>query len=239
MAKEKKKGGCLSKVIGFIVVIAVLSAIGSSIGGKNKEDNNSNTVSDQGQAQVQTPKESTSIDESEPAAETQVEESEDVKTINSFVGQPLQGLIDKFAELGYTGSYFADGVDFTSFIGDMAADYSVEGIDIDEEAKTATVNLVLTSDLQAQAKVEALKEKLSPSSCWVAAENYGEEMYPYGFELHYFMGKIAEEPYDDNTWFLKAECTITNEYNTEYESVCEIKVTGTTDSPQIAEFIVY
>lgn len=239
MAKEKKKGGCLSKIIGFIVVIAVLSAIGSSIGGKNKEDNNSNTVSDQGQAQVQTPEESTPINESKPAAETQVEESEDVKIINSFVGQPLQGLIDKLAELGYTGSYFADGVDFTSFIGDMAADYSVESIDIDEGGKTATVNLILTSDLQSQAKAEALKEKLSPSNCWVAAENYGEEMYPYGFELHYFIGKIAEEPYDDNTWFLKAECTVTNEYNAEYEGTCEVKVTGTTDAPQVTEFTVY
>ena len=86
---------------------------------------------------------------------------------------------------------------------------------------------------------EEIEEKLSLSKCWVAAEDYGEEMYPYGFELHYIMGKIAEELYDDNTWFLKAECTITNEYNAEYESVCEIKVTGTTDSPQIAEFIVY
>ena len=175
----------------------------------------------------------------EPAEESAPEESEDVQTINSFIGQPLQGLMDKLPEIGYTGTYFADGVDFTSFIDSMASDYSVGSVEINEADKTVTANIVLTSNLEAAGAEDALSAKLDTGASWTAVEDYGEAQYPYGFELHYLMGKIAEEAYDENTWFLKAECTVTNESGAEIEGTCEAKVTGTTGSPQITEFTVY
>lgn len=175
----------------------------------------------------------------EPVEEAAPEESEDVQAINSFVGQPLQGLMDKLSEIGYTGTYLADGVDFTSFIDSMAADYSVGSVEINEADKTVTANIVLTSNLEAAGAEDALSAKLDTGASWTAVENYGETQYPYGFELHYLMGKIAEEAYDENTWFLKAECTVTNESGAEVEGTCEAKVTGTTDSPQVTEFTVY
>ena len=48
-----------------------------------------------------------------------------------------------------------------------------------------------------------------------------------------------EEAYDENTWFLKAEYTSTNESGAEVDGTCEAKVTGTTDSPEVIEFTVY
>lgn len=175
----------------------------------------------------------------EPVKEPAPEESEDVQAINSFVGQPLQGLMDKLSEIGYTGTYLADGVDFTSFIDSMAADYSVGSVEINEADKTVTANIVLTSNLEAAGAEDALSAKLDTGAAWTAVEDYGEVQYPYGFELHYLMGKIAEEAYDENTWFLKAECTVTNESGAEVEGTCEAKVTGTTDAPQVTEFTVY
>lgn len=160
--------------------------------------------------------------------------------LESYVGKPLADLMGKISELGYTAEYYDDGVDFTEFISDVQADYSVDSVDdIDTENKTLTVEIVSNTTLQNRAVADALSEKLSTGAAWVAAENYGESQYPYGFELHYLMGKLAEEPYDENTWFLKAECTVTNEFGAEAEGTCEATVTGTEDAPQVTSFNVY
>ncbi len=86
------------------------------------------------------------------------------------------------------------------------------------------MDLVLTSNLELEAKEAALTETLEPSSCWIATESLGEELYPYGFELHYFLGKIAEEMQDDTSWFLKAECTVTNEYGAEVDETAKLSL---------------
>lgn len=182
---------------------------------------------------------STASETSSKEPEEAPEESEDVKVINSFVGQPLQGLMDKLSEIDYEGTYLADGVDFTSFIGDLAEDYSVDSVEINEADKTVSVNIIPTSNIEATDNAEALADKLDPGASWTAAEDYGENQFPYGFELHYLTGKIAEEAYDEDTWFLKAECTSTNESGAKVDGTCEAKVTGTTDSPEVTEFTVY
>lgn len=182
---------------------------------------------------------STASETSSEEPEEAPEESEDVKVINSFVGQPLQGLMDKLSEIDYEGTYLADGVDFTSFIEDLAEDYSVDSVEINEADKTVSVNIIPTSNIEADDNAEALAGKLDPGASWTAAEDYGEIQFPYGFELHYLTGKIAEEAYDEDTWFLKAECTYTNESGAEVDGTCEAKVTGTTDSPEVIEFTVY
>lgn len=92
---------------------------------------------------------------------------------------------------------------------------------------------------QEEKKKEALNKKVDLTSAWVAAEQYGEAQYPYGFDLHSAFGVLAEEPSDENTWYLKASCDVTNQYGAEAEMVCEAYVTGTTDSPTVVNFIVY
>lgn len=39
---------------------------------------------------------------------------------------------------------------------------------------------------------------------------------------------------DEDTWFLKATCTVNGE-----DKTCEAKVTGTTDAPEVIFFDVY
>ncbi len=64
-------------------------------------------------------------------------------------------------------------------------------------------------------------------------------MYPYGFKIHTVKGLLGSEALDENTWFLKYQVTITNAFNAEAKLVCEAKVTGTNDNPEIVDFLVY
>ncbi len=84
---------------------------------------------------------------------------------------------------------------------------------------------------------EQLEAKLDPITAWVAAERYGKRKYG-SFTLHYIMGCLAEEPWDDDTWYLKADCDYTM-FGDKLKGTCEAKVTGTEDNPQIVDFVVY
>ena len=165
--------------------------------------------------------------------QTTKEENKDEEILNSFVGKPLEEFIAKVDEMGYKATYLAEGEDFTEFIVDMADLYVVGELKIDIEKKTISVDLLSESKLERTEQKEALKEKLDPYYAWKAVEEYGIAEY-YDFELHYISGKIAEELEDENTWFLKATCTVLGT-----EQVCEAKVTGTTDNPEVIDFYFY
>ena len=178
--------------------------------------------------------------EEEKAAEEKAKKAEEEKAaLESYSEKPVSEFMAKAQELDYTVAYSDDGVDFTELINDMQADYSVDSVKVDTENRTVDVELIANSVLQARQAADALNEKLPSSACWIAAKNYGEAQYPYGFKLHYLMGKLAEEAYDENTWFLKAECTVTNAFGAEADGTCEIYVAGTKDAPQITSFSVY
>lgn len=165
--------------------------------------------------------------------QTTKEENKDAEILNSFVGKPLEEFIAKVDEMGYKATYLAQGVDSTGFIKDIADLYFTGELEIDCENKTVLVTLVSKSGVVLDNQKKALKEKLDPYYAWKAVEEYGIAEY-YDFELHYISGKIAEELEDENTWFLKATCTV---FGT--EQVCEAKVTGTTDNPEVIDFYFY
>ena len=81
--------------------------------------------------------------------------------------------------------------------------------------------------------------KLGSTKAVRAMEKYGKSAYPYGFKMHKFLGEIAREPKDEDTWFLKYEVTVTNEYGAKRDTVAEAYVTGTDDNPQVTYFLVY
>lgn len=87
---------------------------------------------------------------------------------------------------------------------------------------------------------EILSAKLSPSVAWGTASLYGEREFPGGFKLNMVKGMLAETAIDEDTWFLKSYCEVMNEYGQWIEYLtCEITVTGTNDSPQVVEFMIY
>lgn len=154
--------------------------------------------------------------------------------LNEYIGKPLVDYMAKADELQYTSSYFADGVDFTSFIDSLSEDYLVGDLKINEEEKTVEVTLELISNAEADAALEELKGKIEEGSAWMAAENYGKSQFGEDFELHYLLGKIDASAEDADTWFLKAECTVSGT-----DMTCEAKVTGTADAPEVIFFDVY
>lgn len=155
-------------------------------------------------------------------------------SLNDYVGKPLVDYMAKADELQYTSSYFADGVDFTSFIDSLSEDYLVGDLKINEEEKTVEVTLALISNVEADAALEELKGKIEEGSAWIAVENYGKSQFSEDFELHYLLGKIDASAEDADTWSLKAECTVSGT-----DMTCEAKVTGTADAPEVIFFDVY
>ena len=152
---------------------------------------------------------------------------------DEYAGKPLVDFMEAVEETGYTATYLADGVDFTEFIDALAEDYLVGGLTEDTAEKTVVVDLLLKSNADQTAAESALREKLEQVAAWVAVEECCEAEYG-DFELHYLVGKIEEYAEDENTWFLKAECTVLG-----IDKVCEAKVTGTSDAPEVIYFEVY
>ena len=114
---------------------------------------------------------------------------------------------------------------------------------IDTDKKTVTLKINTQDNIDADTKAKeteaALSSKLSAGYAWTAAADYGKAEYPYGFKLHYMAGQLAQEAVDEDTWYLKATCTVTNEYNATREMECEAKVTGTDSNPEVIEFDVH
>ena len=193
--------------------------------GANQNDDSSNETTDNnGSADSTTNDETTNT-------ETKVD---DKTLLESYEGTPLPLFMDKVSQLGYKATYLADGVDFTDFIDAMKEDYITGELTIDTSKKTVTVDLVLASSVDLAGKEAALKEKLELGSSWIAAKEYGIDKYGSSFELNYLVGKIDESLYDENTWFLKAECKVNGQKKT-----CEARVTGTTANPEVVFFDIY
>lgn len=185
----------------------------------------SDTKSDKEQDETETTTETSNTKDDKDASEE--------KSLLALKGMPLVDAMLKFEELGYTATYFADGVEFTDFIDDLKEEYTTGELEIDTTAKTVKVDLELTSNIEQEEAGKALKEKLELGSSWIAVEKYGKQKFS-DFELNYLLGKIDASPEDENTWFLKAECEVLGTKMT-----CEAKVTGTTENPEVIFFDVY
>lgn len=151
---------------------------------------------------------------------------------------PLSDFVEKVEELGYTATYYNQGVDYTEILGFYTSNdldsLVIVSIEEDSSAKTVVVELLPKAFSEQSEAEQTLRSKLETGAAWVAAENHGETIYGESFELHYFSGIIAEYAEDENTWFLKAECTVNGA-----DKVCEAKVIGTTDKPEVIYFDIY
>lgn len=159
-------------------------------------------------------------------------------SLDGYYGKPLVDFMDKVSELGYTATYFNQGSDYTSILGfysrEDCASFVVGNVEEDAESKTVVVELLLKENLESAKAEAALEEKLTVVSAWLAAKNYGKSLYGEDFKIHNFAKKIAEYAQDENTWFLKAKCTVAGA-----EKTCEVLVSGTTDAPEVTSFDVY
>jgi hypothetical protein len=105
------------------------------------------------------------------------------------------------------------------------------------ECYTVPKDLVLedreTSDVDALDHSDELKEYQARE----ALEYYGEALYPYGFECHWWTETYAHEQSYDGSWFLKVGVTITNKYGTTRDTTVEAYINNVTKS--VEDFYVY
>lgn len=188
----------------------------------------------------ETPADSTTVAPTTVATTAAVTEPAETvaKLLDGYYGKPLVEFMDKVSELGYTATYFNQGSDYTSILGfyseEDCASFVVGNVEEDAENKTVVVDLLLKENLESAEAEAALEEKLTVVSAWLAAKNYGKSLYGEDFEIHNFTKKIAEYAEDENTWFLKAKCTVAG-----VEKTCEVLVSGTTAAPEVTSFDVY
>ena len=135
-------------------------------------------------------------------------------------------------ELGYTKDIFADWI-----VTDQLPSAEDKAAKDEEIALTCKSSSVIEQEEDYIAQKEALEEKLSGASALTAVQHYGEDQYPYGFDLH--MLGTETVAVDADTWHLTATCDVTNEYGIEAEMTCEALVTGTTEQPTVEDFTVY
>lgn len=89
---------------------------------------------------------------------------------------------------------------------------------------------------QAEQKLSASEE----SAAYRTISKYGEQVYPYGFKLHYLIGVQAERQMAENVWFFKIKCDVTNEYGaTAKDQTCDATLQRDGDSWTVTDFMVY
>jgi len=178
-----------------------------------------------------------------------------IPQLDALTGQPYTTAYETLGQLGLTGKWIhsTSRQDFTESVKlsvenpdpEFEVPWIIVGYEnLNVQNMTVTILINTQENLDSKAAADSmestLKAKLDPVDAWIAAEDYGASQYPYGFKLHYMVGKLAETAEDENTWFLKATCDVTNQYGaTTKDMVCEAMVTGTSDNPQVVSFIVY
>ncbi len=72
-----------------------------------------------------------------------------------------------------------------------------------------------------------------------AVDSYGNNEYPYGFKAHWIKGLYNAEQTSDGKWIYKVDITVTNAFGEEVKGILDVTVGGTTNSPEVEDFIAY
>lgn len=185
---------------------------------------------------------------SEREAAAQNAETEKFKAL---IGGPLANAVSLFAENGYTPKYMhaTTHADFTSEVSFMDDAFMSEWIvtdiqAIDPVSKTAEVYINNQNNIArlnaANSARDALSKKLDKYNAQEAVNRYAQSQFPYGFKAHWIIGLITDDAIDENTWFFKVSCDVTNMYGAKQKDlICEAYVTGTDENPVVTSFNVY
>ena len=219
------------------------------------------------ETEKETVKETVKETEKETQAETKAKKKKAKKNNDKAElekAETVQEMIDVLDKLGYTASFYdctyeeddgyisdAHSVDVfydeSRYPKEDLEDYYMIGSIENVDTSKKTVDVYYYGDLESlfdqqkedyEAMREELDKKLDVYTAWTAFELYGKAEYPYGFSRKMF-SVIAEEPKDEDTWFLKCTVKITNMFNATFETSAEAYVTGTTDNPKVTYFYVY
>lgn len=159
---------------------------------------------------------------------------------------------DLMKDLGYTAEYEHEYThldftgEFTYYTDDEinSIGFIITGIkEMDSQKKTITLYVNTAENIERVKGQSDLKETLEknfdPSLAVSAMEQYGRSQYPYGFSISMVTGRLAETPIDENTWFMKYTCKVTNAAGRKVTMTCEAKIKGPESNPTVYDFYVY
>jgi hypothetical protein len=167
---------------------------------------------------------------------------------DNAVGRVAIDVYNELTHLGFTVSFkhTTTNMDMTGSV-QWDSDYIlwiITAVD-SYNASSKTASFIINSqemidEAQGQSSTtQTLQAKLDVAHAWQAVESYGEREFPSGFDLQWWIGKLAETAEDENTWFLKATCRLRIDGRWVSGYTAEARVTGTTDSPRVTYFVVY
>jgi hypothetical protein len=185
--------------------------------------------------------------------EIMVDEDAEYEKMDELVkGQPYTTVRDLLKDMDYEAQYEHENthLDFTGELTAYTDDelnsmgFMVTGIkEMDYSSKTITLYVNTAENAARIEKQAALKETLeknfNASYALSAMELYGKELYPNGFTIHKVTGMLAETPVDENTWFMKYTCKVTDISGKKKEMTCEAKIKGPESNPTVYDFNVY
>ena len=170
--------------------------------------------------------------------------------LNTYIGKPVSQLIPYVDSIGYSANYTAQntGDDFTDWLKEdpyIGDNFIIQSISRNHQSKTLQVYWLGTETLADQnnnagggsgrSAEDRLNDILDEFIAWQAVVDYGRNMYGRGFKVHYIMDKQAAVAENENTWFLKAGCTMPEGQN----CTVEANVTGSDDYYYVTYFLVY
>lgn len=172
--------------------------------------------------------------------------AEDLSAVPDVAGMPADEARDAISDAGFIARL--DGgeeVVVNASNWDAVDTTPAAGAEI-KAGETVTINVVRAEERLAEereATQRAAEERANGPIGATEAQGfcslYAEEQLPYGVDMHWIMGKLAEEE-TENGWFLKVEADVTNEYGAEQSGMnIECHVSGTNNAPVMDEFLVY
>lgn len=171
-----------------------------------------------------------------PTKAPETEPEVDLSQLDQYKGKLLADVLDNIKDLGYQTKYISTNAhsDLTYDIEAIKDSMYFSSYEFDNNKKELTIYVTPEHVIEKQNNEDALSEKISLESAWVAVAQYGKQKYTK-FQLDGAKNPLRAEPNEDGTaWELKTTCKVNKEKMT-----CEATVGGTEFDPVVLDFRVY
>ncbi len=125
----------------------------------------------------------------------------------------------------------------------LAGNWTVDVQSATGEAEAGSTVTLMVSKPEVESEPatrEATTGGLDAVHAQVACDARAEQEFPYGYDPHWVLGRLADEyRADTDDWFLKVEAEVGNAFGAEQSVEVECRVTGSNDAPSVTFFAAY
>jgi hypothetical protein len=113
-------------------------------------------------------------------------------------------------------------------------------VEQDADGTSVTLHISNERDGQEREPEVATSGGVTAFDAQIACERYADQEFAYGVRMHWIVGRLAEEYLaEQDQWFLKVEATVTNAFGAKQRGVVECYVTGSSEHPEVVDFLYY